>query len=468
MTDKNKDNIEVDGTGQNAVVAAGRYAKAIVVNIRANWSLTAVLVIICAILFGAGIYGYREFYIAWKCNSNQVPDFRVSIAGFVISDMDSLIDEKEVSNWEKSLAQRLQQSIDADVNNAIIQVWDSACSGKISGTTEDEWIASAHNIAEETESGLVVYGNIRNISATEIEVQPYFYISLQNAYEAYEILGPYVLGEPFSVTSLDPTTRRKAFNDAMQPKLSLLSKISIGLTNFSVGNYQQAEELFEETLLDTRSLSKSEQILLYVLAGNSAGKADDLDKATTLFQQAILLNPEYSRAHAGLGAVHYMQALKIHKASDEQSEKLDQDAFENFLEISNDAFQRASNAKYKHDSASIDAKVSFGMGQVALLRFLALNEIQDIDTAFRDFQQVIEIYNQADNNSSMKLLAAESHGRLGLISLLVSDCQDALAHYQSAYDLSWETSRKQLFEEKIQDIENKLETQGHCQGVYSP
>lgn len=426
------------------------------------------LMIICIILFGVGIYFYQGFYNAWKCDSNQIPDFRVSIAGFVISDNDSLIDEKEISNWEKSLAQRLQQNVDAEVNNVIIQVWDSSCSGKASGKTEAEWITSAQNIAEETESGLVIYGSIRNISATETELQPYFYISLQNAYEAQEILGPYVLGEPFSIISLDPTTRRKAFNDAMQPKLSLLSRISIGLTNFSVGNYQQAGEIFEETLLETESLSKSEQILLYVLAGNSAGKVNDFEKAATLFQQAILVNPEYSRAYVGLGGVYYMQALEIYKISIEQSEELDQNAFKNYLDVADDAFQRASNANYKPDSASIDVKVSFGMGQVALLRFLVLNNIQDIDTAFRDFQQVVEMYAQSDNNSSLKLLAAESHGRMGLISLLVSDCQDALTQYQNAYNLSWEAYRKQLFEEKIQDIENKLRVQGHCQGTYSP
>lgn len=432
-----------------------------------KWLLFLLFFIVLVALSG-GVYFSKTFYREWKCNTDKIPDFRISISGFILPDSIDLIEKREVIDWEKSLTQKLQKGIDAVIKDTVIQVWDSSCAGKIEGDSKNEWMESAQKIADSTKSGLVVFSHIDNISETELKIQPYFYISLQNSYEAYEILGPYMLGESFSIVSLDPTTRRKAFNDEMQAKILLLSKISMGLTNFSIGKYEIALDIFEDVLSEAQYQSHGEQVLLYVLAGNSAGKAENYEKAIELFQQAINLDAEYSRAYAGLGGIYYMQALNLYKMSENGNKEFDQYSFRNLLEESSEMFISASLAEYKPDAASIEAKVYFGLGNVSLLRFIGGNNIHDIDNAFNCFQKVVEIYSQGAENNSLKLLAAESYGRLGLLSQLVGDCQDALSQYQNAYDLSWELERKQMYSERIREIENKIQTDGNCAVNYRP
>lgn len=432
--------------------------------------LLAVLTIVTLGMLFSGIYAYQKFYFDWRCHTSQVPDFRISIAGFSYRpDVLDFIDADEMRDWERNLTQRLQQITTSDIRDTTIQVWNSSCAGKISGTNESEWAISAQNIAERTKSGIVVFGHIESLSDTQIEVRPYFYIFLQNAYEAQEILGPYTLGSPFTISSLDPTTRRKAFSDEISSKILLLSQIGVGLTDFSVGAYNKAEEIFENALQD--GYDTREQALLYVLAGNSAGKAGDLEKAKTLFQQAIELDNAYSRAYVGLGGVYYMQALHLYKTLKESGTGFDIDAFEHLTEESTNAFAQALTVQGDSSTVSavsIEAKVNFGMGQVLLLRFFVSDNVQDLESAFLSFQRVITLHQTRDTDRSLRLLAAESHGRLGLISSLTNDCQDALLQYQEAYRLSWEEERKQLFLKNIHTLEEKIQNHSDCTIRYKP
>lgn len=265
--------------------------------------------LLLVVLLAENYLSARRLYRDIFCGNRQSPDMRISIAGFALDDKTSLISKAEISGWNQSLAQRLEQVLSNDDSGIIIQVWDTRCAGSIQGNTPDEWLQSAQQIAESTRSSIVVYGSIHPVSSTEVIVQPYFYLFLQNAYDAKEILGPYTLGAPFSIVSLDPTTRQVAVGKYMLPRISLLAKISTGLTYFSVQDYCKSRDILK--LAYSQTSVPEEQILALVLAGNAAGRINsqdgsysNLDEAANFYQQALQIDPEYARAYIGLGGIY--------------------------------------------------------------------------------------------------------------------------------------------------------------------
>lgn len=407
----------------------------------------------------------NRFYQEWYCGENDtIPDIRISVSGFVMADTVDNVDAKELLEWETSLAQKLEQSFLNDSSSIVVQVWSGRCTQPISGHSPDEWAQSAQSIANDTLSSIVVYGSVEKESETDVIVQPYYYINLQNAYETYEILGPYALGSSFHITGLDPTARRLSFGKNMLPKIALLSKVSVGVTYFSIQDYAKAEEMFESALSLTNDANA--QKMLLVLSGNAAGELGDLELAQRLYQRALTIDPEYARAYIGLGGILYEDAYN--KFNEQRaSNTLDATALGTLLVQSQKFFERAISSKNIPPFAAINEKAHFGLGQVATLQFAISQKPQYLGIANEHFLFVTNSY-ETTHLEQVRILAAESYARLGGIAALVNECSLALDMYQNAYDLTWESDRKVLYLGRISEIKQRLSDDDRCVQYATP
>jgi tetratricopeptide (TPR) repeat protein len=85
--------------------------------------------------------------------------------------------------------------------------------------------------------------------------------------------------------------------------------------------------------------------------------------------------------------------------------------------------------------------------------------LDDYSLATKEFQQVLDAYNDG-TNPRLQELAAESHARLGLIAMLTENPSEALAHYEEAVKLLADNPERQaIFQESVDELKQELSQQ---------
>lgn len=385
-------------------------------------------------------------------------DYRVVVSPFVLQE------NAAHATIEKDLAlssfERIQKSLSETQSDLFIKVWgpDDLETRKIEpviGTTIEERTESAQALANLIDADLVVYGFIQT-NGTSLTVTPEFYIRLRNAYEAQELTGPYMMGDPIAMRDYEDLASRLEISTALSDRVVALSQMIKGLAFYAIREYPEAQKEFSlaETI-ESWEPSEGKEIL-YLFLGNSVIREEDadLDTAQLYFQKALEIRPDYSRAMIGLANVKYRMALAPVTQSNNPA-----DADETLLQESIELLTAAAKSTNQPPLADVPTKIHFELGQCYFM--LAYSGHLDTYTlATSEFEQVIADYGNGEN-PRVKERAAEAYARLGLILALGGSTEEAIQSYQTAAEMTADNPERQaIFLERIQKLQSNQSIEG--------
>jgi len=183
--------------------------------------------------------------------------------------------------------------------------------------------------------------------------------------------------------------------------------------------------------------------VIHLLQGNAYVRLDShrhcveslnghLQEALSQYDAALSINPTYARAKVGQAGV--LRQMAWQGVTDASLDKIDVGK----LDEAAIAYEAALHLGTPPESANIDTKVHFGLGQVYYARFIrALVTQGDWSTpmtqARTECEQVVREYDSG--NARVNNLAGHAHARLGLLAWQVKDLELAVEHYTHAIEL---------------------------------
>lgn len=436
-----EDSIEVTKVEQGSAVAAGRGARALVINLFGGYWQLVVLALFTAILL-SGYFLWQVFF-----PEKMTGDFRVAVADFAI--IGNPPDANAGTELAEGVYLKLNESLSEINKDFTVTVWSPDKVGKVEGDTPEDRALSAEKIAERIGADVLIYGLIDMTKPVWI-ITPEFYIASDNFYEAEEITGQHQIGEPFLLIGQDEIARRIELTSKFDIRARAMSIITIGLAYYSLRDYSRAFEVFQTAENIPEWDDSQGKEVLYVLAGNSAAKAKKYDIAIIYLNKALTVNPDYGRPLLSLGNVYYLQSL-VPFDKTKNIDDIDLGLIGRAIETYNQALQ----AKDLPALSDVPTKVHFGLGQCYLMQVYA-GEKTFLNEAVDEFQLVIQEYGNG-NNPRLRELAAEAHARLGLIYDLSGYSVDAVREYEQAASLLFDNpDRQQQYHDRAAKIEANI------------
>lgn len=431
------DLIEVANIEKGSAIAAGRGARALVVNFFGGYGyFLAITILIIAIL--SGYFLWQSFF-----PEKMTGDFRVAVADFeVIGNSDQ---EHLGSELAEGVYLKLNESLSEIDKDFTTVIWSPEKVGKVKGETPEERAKSAEEITKKIGADILVYGVI-DMSNSVWEITPEFYIASENFYEAEEITGQYQLGETFPLVGQENIARRIELSNKYKTRVQAISKITIGLAYFSLRDYENALETFQSAENIPEWNQSQGKEVLYLLAGNAAMKAKYFDTAINNLNKSLSIDSDYGRPLITLGSVYYLQALIPFEESTDPAD-IDLDLLQKAIE----SYTQALEAKNQPALSDITTKVDFGLGQCYLMQAYAGMDVS-LELAVYHFQKVVDAYGNGEN-PRIREITAESHARLGLINNLSGYTEDAIKEYERAAELLFDNPERQnQYQERVQEL----------------
>lgn len=399
-------------------------------------------------------------------NRSNVPPlenapFNVAIAGFVAAP-DANVADADVEVLSQALYTNFTQRLDEVRSELplVIGVWSPVQVGTVSGTTSQERAQNAEALVEHLRSqfnaraDILVYGIIE-ANGNRLSITPEFYVS-NNFPEVSEVFGRFGLAAAVYTRNIDQS---RALSGDLSNRSQVLAFITQGLVQMIGRQYDDAVRAYDAALAINQDVVGRD--VMYVLRGNAAvgnynlivGEGNVVEarrlpqliqQAKSDFQSAVDENPDYARGYAGLGVAEYLDALEGSRAGRMLSVGLD------MLDSIEQTFDTALKAKDNPPSADITSKVSFGLGQVEVIRMLE-GDNSVVEAARQHFADVLTAYGEGEN-PRIKELAAEAHARLALIARYQGDYSQAREEFQKAIDLTDLDERATMYQRELLEV----------------
>lgn len=372
-------------------------------------------------------------------------DFRIAVAGFVASTPTG--DSVFGIDLAESTVMRLQEAFSEVQKDYIVTIWGPDRVGLVKGNSPEERNISAARISDLLGADMVVYGTT-SIQDNITVVLPQFYLSTERFHEAGEITGSYKFGKQIPILGRGSVSDRIEASKELTYRIQVLSRVAVGLSYYAVNDHHKALGHFQTAELTLRPQDDSVRQILLLLSGNAVTRVGNLDLAEEKYQQALRIDSQYARAFLGLGDVYYLKAQSgFVKSQDPKDINME------MLDVAAEFYEKAAVAESQFAFSDITTKTHFGLGQIRLTQaYSGVND--EIDAAIREFEFVIDEYEQT-GNPRIRRLAAESHARLGLIFELLDDRPEAASRYRMASSLLENDPERQThYEDRARRIES--------------
>ena len=362
-------------------------------------------------------------------------DFNVAVAEFSTAGSDD------------DAAGRLSESIFEQVSTALEESSDvrlvvarPAAVGSIGGATADSRAELASELATRIDADVVVYGTVE-VGADFAVITAEFYLSERGLAQGEELAGPYSLGSLELATS-DPLALSLAAADFLEPRISALSQLAIGLSYYQLNDYAEAERRFLDASAawpGSQNDSNGQEVVFHLL-GNAVGHQEDrLDDAEDFYLRALALNPDYARSHFGVAEVLFQRSKG---ANCDGTGEADLDGLRQAIRQFEDVM--ASEAP---PLSFLDARSSV---EIARIHFcLNANGEDSVDEARRELELVVAEY---ATETRLRNLVAEAQQVLGAISFAVGDLDAATDYYVAAIDRTLDPAREAAFHRALAAI----------------
>ncbi|MDP9144119.1 MAG: tetratricopeptide repeat protein [Actinomycetota bacterium] len=354
-------------------------------------------------------------------------DFNVAVSQFSATGAD----QGPASGLSESLYEQISNALEerTDVN---IEVASPGEVGPLSGDTLQARTEAAALLAARVAADVVVMGTLETDDGLSV-LSAEFYLSDRGLTDAEELAGVYPL-DSVSLGTTDPLALSRAASQFLEPKITALSQLAIGLSHYQLGEYPEAEELFQEAAVSwpgSSGSSNGQEVVLSLL-GNVSGLQEDLDAAEAFYRQALDLDPEYARARFGAAEVQFQRSKGVMcdgvGAADPAG--LDE-AIALFEEVGE---LPAPPLAFLPERARVE------IGRIH--NCLTFNGADRGDQARGVLESVIE---EVADEPRLRDLAAEAHYSLGVYYLLVNDQQSAVEEFKTAVETTLDVARKRGF-----------------------
>lgn len=400
--------------------------------------------------------------------SERMPtnSFNVVVAGFGFEKDDGSIVENEVANDVSDLvlaALRDSASID------YIRGWRDSGVGHILSPKPIERETQAAQIAEMLNADVVLYGIVKTEGFYQI-LKPEFYLSAQFAALEPELMGADTFGSP--VEFIGNSDDQMNASTELQKRLSVLRLFLKGLSLYLSGNFTDSRNAFEDAI----QIEPSGLEVLSIFAGNAAIHEGEINKAVALYSQTLTARPNYARALIGRGIAFYTLATQTTNEQSENHKNLELSSKikcsntstslpsepQLLLQLAERCYQEAERSTDKPETADIDVKTAFGLGQVYM--WMSTNSFGNYwDEAEKYLQEVVSLYNAAEpgRQKRIQFAAAHAHAWLGLRLLNIKGndveaVQDAVNYYQNAVSLLSQDANREYNQPWIDRYTNQI------------
>lgn len=415
------DQISIGGRNDNTVIAAGRGAKAIKIDLR----LLPLVITLATVVLGlsASVYGLT------RKPESMSGEFNIAVAEFAEIDGNGRRlrgdDGVKLANW---LYRRLSTEI-SDIDIAHYEIWPPDYTGPIEGSGAEERALAADELARAINANIIISGVITSSEVPQVSLE--FYVNNRGFENADELVGEHYLGSPILISlPFTPDRYQGVSNPALTARTYALSQMTLGLSLYALDDFEGAIEYFERATQTEGWLTNAGKEVAYLLLGNAFARWASKDnmpqylaEAQRYLDEAMAIKHPYARAEVTSAAVLYLQAL-----GDPDSNQVNRD----LLDAAESAYKRALDIDDAPTMANIESKVRLGLGQIYFVRY-ALEGGDWLQAARDEFEWITAEYE--NGNSRVQDLAAHSYARLGLIERLSGNHSAAAALYRQAAEL---------------------------------
>jgi len=384
-------------------------------------------------------------------------EWNVVVSGFVPSG-----DQSIPSRDARHISQVFFNRFSAELNElgaetgVSVQVLGPEESPVMRGKTAEERENRAAELAKKMKADLVVFGVIQR-QGDEYLLTPEFYVNIRNFYETEDVVGQHKLGSAIAILAGgEDSPPQVNLNRELSHRTQVLALVAKGLSLYFTHAYDDALVLFKRANQNDLWQFNTGREVIYLFQGNAAGRSNLLNDAELAYRKALEINPEYSRAYAGLGSVYYLYGLQG-LTSENFSPNDDQ------MRQAISQFDQAIAAGDQPETADIPARVAFGKGQIYLAQAFAGEDT--LNSALESFRFVIDAYGDG-TNSRIQELASESHARIGLVYRQKDELSNALKEFDLARQLATSPSRRGLHWMTVADLHQKLNHPEEANSAY--
>ncbi|MBZ0301030.1 MAG: hypothetical protein K8J31_14880, partial [Anaerolineae bacterium] len=258
-------------------------------------------------------------------------DVTVAVAPFAVND--ASVDVEEADLLVLRFSNLLDHELNAILNDPAMRsqrltygLIGPKVLDRVAGETLKDRQEIAQAIARQHGVDVVVFGEIRRVgTGGPLSVQPEFYVSPETYFEAQEITGPQRFGTAIEVDDTQADFATPSVQNArgeLSSRTTALAQVVIGLSRYALGDYDHALLAFQQAQTVPNWEETHGREILNVLIGNSYLKVaqeygaqcdrervlEQLDQARSQYETAQTLNPNASRAWAGLASLSYLLA----------------------------------------------------------------------------------------------------------------------------------------------------------------
>jgi tetratricopeptide (TPR) repeat protein len=337
--------------------------------------------------------------------------------------------------------------------------------GAIDGATPEQRTNSARATAERLNANMLIYGLLTQAGDQAI-FAPEFYVADVLA-QADELVGPHQLGQPLALRlPLDPQDLRTSeyLRAELGTRIEALAWLTRALVLDTNGRHGDALAVLEqaEAQLTDWEPDQGREILHYFKGREalylSRGDSSWLGQAEEEYSQALAINPDYARAHIGLGGVYYSMAQGLALV-----DRLEGEALALAIQHYEQAIAGAAAAPGSH----IELKGRLGLGSAYRLLGEAYLGAGQNDLAAEALEFAIEMLEAAlpEIPAQDHRLAAEAHLALGAsyqqrahVALVQGDPSAGIPLYERAAAAYAECGRQadeDLYDASTQDLKQK-------------
>lgn len=417
------------GRGDTIVANVGDNARDVIVgkNILKIGTLevpTLPVVITLLVVIGAATLGGWFFFVPDKMTGA----FKIAVADFGEVDAQGQVRSSEngdqLSQWIfhaledefKNLPSDLRQTLDPQIWHD--SLWPLKIRTRIGTVPDDPDVACQRAAA--IGADILIYGNLK-ADQNVASFAPRFCIRQvrKDTDELDDIIGNHQLGAPISVRLPlklpDDPVARLALNSRLVTRVDAMSRLTIGLLYDLIGDSNTALDVFQKTNSDLRWDDRDGKEILYYFIGKQYLYLKQLPQARAAFEKALSLNPDYARAHIGLGSTYYESAQDLASPVDRLQNP--------DLAHAMDEYQQALTLARRQQDRRVELQAHFALGTAYRLKgeaFLFQNQLDQADS-FLDLT-IQEI------NRGLELITPDQHRLLGHADLAMATAYHQKAH----------------------------------------
>ncbi len=293
--------------------------------------------------------------------------------------------------------------------------------------------SQAKALAKKVHADIVIYGNIFS-QDNQAEFSPRFYVAEKA--DANELTGQDELASPIDFDILQLNTEDQ-INNVLRTRAKILFYFTKSLIYFSQNNPDPALQAIQTAISSAENLPKpfAGEEVLYLVAAKIHISRKEFEIANKLLEQALILNPNYARAHLARGNIYYTLANDANFDSELLGKALAE-------------YQLAYQAKDQPEGAYIPIKAHTALGNIYVVMAEKTDDPDLYSKAFENYDAVINEYSQT-KDPFLQSYAATAYFGLGGAYEYQGNIEQAIKAYQRAYDLAEDPVFKERIRKQI-------------------